>query len=121
MSIIKARTKRVRPNFNIEIVGNYPLYRVKDKVGDWIVVGSLHVYLPDLDVDLRGVHYLHKKKSFHIRLPSRKGEIDGESCLFQIFSFCSGETQALFMKTMKQKLRAFSKTEEFLRKVKEIR
>ena len=45
---------------NVEIVEFYPL-ECKEENG--IVAGTLHVYLIDLDVDLRGI-YVTKNKNF---------------------------------------------------------
>ena len=109
----KARAVPRNQTFKVEIIANYPKYRQKDKQGNWMIVGSCHVYLEDYDIDLRGIHYIWKKGKFHIRFPSKKGEIDGKPCLYLIFSFCSQEKQKLLTQAIKQALREFATTEEY--------
>lgn len=78
-----------------------------------MVIGTIHVYLEDYDVDLRGIHYIWKKGKFHVRFPSRKGVIDDKECQYLIFSFCSAEKQKNLTIAIKQAMREFAKTELF--------
>lgn len=119
--IRKARTVPRDRLFTVEIIANYPKYKTKDKTGKMIVVGTFHAYITELDLDLRGLHYLLKKGKFYLRYPSKKGNIDGEVCEYLIFSFCSAAKQQALTTALKQALSAFSKTEEFDKKVKELR
>lgn len=113
-SFTKAKAAPRNP-FKVEIIANYPKYRQKDDKGNWMVIGTVHVYLEDLDLDLRGIHYIWKKGKFHIRFPSRKGEMDGKECQYLVFSFCSAEKQRLLTQAIKEAMRAFAKTENFER------
>lgn len=94
-------------------MGNYPKYRKKDDSGKWMVVGTFHAYLPDLDLDLRGIHYIYKKGKIFIRYPSKKGIIDNKECDYLVFSFCSNEKQQALTYALKGAMIAFSKTPDF--------
>lgn len=84
-------------------------------------VGTVHIYLPDIDADFRGIHYIWKKNRFHIRFPSRKGVIDDEECQYLVFSFCSAEKQKQLTQAIKEALREFAKTDFFDKHCKDIR
>lgn len=112
-SFTKARTRPRSQMYKVEIIANYPKYRQKDDEGNWMIVGSFHAYLEDFDIDLRGIHYIWKKGKFHIRFPSRVGEVEGKSCLYLIFSFCSADKQNALTQALKEALKKFSLTEEY--------
>lgn len=71
---------------DIEIVEFYEMHRVDEKR---ILQGSLHIYLIDLDVDLRGIMVRKRNDSWFFGLPSLFG-IDPDTkkkVKFPIFSF----------------------------------
>jgi len=75
---------------DIEIVEFYAMERNDEKQ---ILKGSLHVYLPKIDADLRGVIVRKKKDSWFFGLPTLFG-IDpdtGEKVRFPVFTFVSRE------------------------------
>ncbi len=71
---------------NIEIVDFYVMERDDSKKK---LNGSMHVYIVDLDIDLRGLFVTRKNKQIFIYLPTKSG-IDTETkeiVYFPIFSF----------------------------------
>src|SRR5690606_41582822 len=83
----KARPVPRNQTFKVEIIANYPKYRKKDKQGNWMIVGSCHVYLEDYDIDLRGIHYIWNKVKYNIRIHTKKGLIRGRNCFYFICIF----------------------------------
>lgn len=74
----------------LEVVEFYPMERDDEKQ---ILKGSLHVYLPDMDVDLRGVMVRKRKNSWFFGLPTLLG-IDpdtGKKVRFPVFAFVNRE------------------------------
>lgn len=53
---------------NFEIVDFYPLKRDKGELS-----GTVHVYFPDLGLDLRGLLYVQKKDFVHLKFPQGWG------------------------------------------------
>jgi hypothetical protein len=73
---------------NIEIVEFYPLSRDDTKQE---LKGSMHVYLSDFQLDLRGIHVYRKKNYWFFRLP-QQWTVDpdtGEKNFFPVISFVS--------------------------------
>lgn len=72
----------------IEIVEFYPFDKQKHNTFE----GSLHIYICDLEMDIRGIHmYRDPKKKWHVIMPYRMG-IDQETkkkCRFPIINFTS--------------------------------
>lgn len=71
----------------IEIVEFYPT----ELKGKKTYQGTLHIYLIDHEIDIRGIAVFKDKKKWFFQLP-RKWEIDkdsGEKVFFPIFSFTS--------------------------------
>jgi len=60
-------------NQSFEIVGFYPA-KTKDKK----FVGTLHAYLPEADIDFRGINVFRKGKGFFYKLPE-KFQLDPET------------------------------------------
>lgn len=82
----------------LEIVEFYPILNdFKNK----ILKGTLHIYFPDWDIDLRGFYVL-KKGDKWIFLTPTKTQIDqetGEKVQYPVFSFAKPET---FKKLLKE-------------------
>ena len=70
----------------VEVVEFYPTEKDDSKQ---ILKGSLHVYLPDMDVDLRGVMVRKRKDSWYFGLPSLFGKDPetGKMVRFPVFAF----------------------------------
>lgn len=68
----------------IEIVNFYPAVREDNKQ---FLQGSLHVYLYDLDIDLRGVFISKKKDYWYFSLPLKIAKDDGQTVKYPIVSF----------------------------------
>lgn len=87
---------------NIEVVEFYPIEKDDKKQS---LKGSLHVYLIDLGLDLRGIFVLKKKDTWVFRLPYRKG-IDSDTkqpVTYPIFSFMKPEMNKELMKAIREK------------------
>lgn len=55
---------------NVELIGLYPLPPGKNKKTP---LATAHVYLPDLDLDIRGIGVFYSEGKYFIRLPHSKG------------------------------------------------
>jgi len=73
----------------VEVVGIYPEKNHKS------VYATYHVYLCDLDIDLRGGRIFKTKKSWFVQLPQAYGtdEEDGKVTSFPVLSFANKETE----------------------------
>lgn len=79
----------------VEIVEFYPIERNDEKQ---TLFGSLHVYLVDIEVDLRGIQVKKRKNSWFFGLPSMVNldQETKERVRFPVFAFVSREkTDAL--------------------------
>lgn len=75
---------------NIEIVEFYPFQR-DDKRGK--MKGSLHIYIVDDDIDLRGVYVIKNRDNWFFGLPQQKG-VDNETkqpVRYPVFSYMTRE------------------------------
>ena len=84
---------------NIEIVGFYPLVFDKKKP---FLEGTLHIYIIDLDIDIRGIYVINQKKRWIFRMPHKR-TIDSdtkESVGYPIFSFTNAERNAFLLKAI---------------------
>ena len=91
---------------NIEIVEFYPLERDDKKQ---TLKGSLHVYLIDLGVDLRGVFVNKKKNSWFLSPPHMFGKDPetGEKVRFPVFSYVNQEKEKELKKGIREKGREY--------------
>lgn len=77
---------------NIEIVGFYPS---KKKKKENLIQGTLHIYLIDYEIDIRGIISCKNKKKWLFFLPN-KFSLDNEEnerVIYPIFSFSNIEKQ----------------------------
>jgi hypothetical protein len=73
--------------------------------------GSLHVYLIDYDIDLRGISIIKKKNHWLVFMPRRTG-IDPdtkEKVYYPLLSFTNFEKQKLFLTQLRKELPEFYK------------
>jgi hypothetical protein len=87
---------------DIEIVEFYPTKRDDKKQ---MLKGTLHVYLPEIKADLRGVIVVKEKKSWYFGMPVRFGTDTetGESVRFPMFSFIDREKNKELIKLIIEK------------------
>ena len=91
---------------NIEIVEFYknPIY----KKGSYI--GTLHVYLTDFDMDLRGIKLFSKKGYIHINLPTGKTkDTDGTWVMYTFISFTNKERCRELVSVIREAIPKFMK------------
>lgn len=87
---------------NIEVVEFYPIERNDKKE---VLKGTLHVYLIDLALDIRGIFVSKKKNFWHFYMPHQKG-IDQDTSKpvkYPIFSFMKPEQNKNFLKVVREK------------------
>lgn len=87
---------------DIEVVEFYTMERDDEKQ---ILKGSLHVYLPEIDADLRGVMVRKRKDSWFFGLPTLFGiDPDTEKKVkFPVFAFVSREKTDELKKLIREK------------------
>lgn len=96
---------------NIEIIEFYPSSDKKRKE-----IGSLHIYLPDLKLDIRGISVFKNAKHWFFQIPYRFGEEfteEGRQVQYPIVCFNSPDMEKDFRATVIEKGRAF--VEEWLK------
>ncbi len=85
----------------IEIVEYYPFPRPRGSL-----LGSLHVYLCDFDIDYRGILVFLSKdgKTILYRSPAQQGKdpYTGQVCYYPFLSFTNKETNKAMMKAVKK-------------------
>lgn len=70
--------------------------------------GSLHVYLIDWDMDLRGIQCFVKKGQLHIKMPFIKtSSSDGNGLNFPVVDFTNQDRKKNLMDSIKINLKAF--------------
>lgn len=103
----------------VEIIANYPMKKLKINNAE-VITGTLHIYLEDYDIDLRGIYYTVKNGKFFIRYASKKGNMNGNLCDYLVFSFNSQEKQKELTKSILIALYEYAETSEYSRKVHRI-
>lgn len=91
---------------NIEIVAFYQ--HEKDDAKQTLF-GTLHVYLVDYDIDLRGVFVSRRKDAWFFSLPSRPGfdQATGKAIRYPCITFKSREKQNELIDAIREKGRAY--------------
>lgn len=99
--------------WKIEVVAHYPRERKKKKA--FVEEkGTIHLYIENLDLDLRGIFYVIKGKKTWIYFPDRKGKDDnGNICNFTVYNFTSHQRQKSFIQAIHKAIQRFSNTLEF--------
>ena len=85
----------------IEVVEFYPFYRMDDLER---IAGTLHVYLIDLEMDIRGILFKKHKDRWFFHMPHSKA-IDPETnkCeKFPIITFTDNEKNRALMKSIRE-------------------
>ncbi len=98
---------------NIEIVEFYPKKTNPKKKTNFL--GTMHVYLVDDHIDIRGVSVVMLKDRYFFRLPHLPG-FDGEKRVFYpIFNFTSPEKQKDFFASL------IKTAGDFMRKIERVK
>jgi hypothetical protein len=90
----------------IEIVEFYETFRDEEK---HTLKGTLHIYLVDLQLDLRGLQVLVEKKFWRINIPHQRGKDPdtGEIVQYPVFAFMDREKTRQLIDLMRKKGREF--------------
>jgi hypothetical protein len=88
----------------IEIVNFYPTVREDNKQ---FLQGSLHVYIVDLGIDLRGVFVSKKKDFWYFSLPMRIAKDDGKTVKYPIMSFRDRDKTNQLLQIIKEQGKPF--------------
>lgn len=78
-------------------------------------IGTLHVYLPNIELDIRGIDVLKRGKMMFFNLPHRNAW-DSEAEMrvgYPIISFCNPEKSKQFKVTLRQKALEFMKNHDW--------
>jgi len=91
---------------NVEIVDFYPCIAIKKHS---VIVGTIHVYLKDFDIDLRGIRVINLKNRYSIQLrcDCTTDTEDGSKVRYPIFSFQNKETGKDLMDSIRDELNIF--------------
>jgi len=73
--------------------------------------GSLHIYLFDFGIDIRGMECHVKGSSIIVRFPTFKTQYEGKLVKFPIVEFTDPDVKANVIASIKIKLRSFIKSE----------
>ncbi len=95
----------------IEVVGFYPNSK-KSKGG---CIGTLHIYLVDLDMDVRGVCVVKNGSKYYFFLPQRLST-DGTNIRYPVMNFTNVEKHKAFVKDLRAVGTAFMIEEEKVKK-----
>lgn len=89
----------------VEVIAFYPRKIELPK----LIEGTMHLYLEELDIDLRGVLIRYLNKKIIIRIPYGKGKdtITGEECAFSVFSFANKMKNLDMIKSIKEEARKY--------------
>lgn len=90
----------------IEIVEFYPIKKDKHTF-----IGTMHIYILDLDVDLRGIFVSRKEDRWFFRLPQKKAIENGKEVFYPIFSFTSREKYGELLDAVKLEGKKYIKKE----------
>lgn len=89
----------------IEIIEYYPDIKKKKDV---IFSGTLHVFLEEFGIDLKGIQVKRTKKGFFINLPSRWGKLDnGQDCLYPLISFADRRKHKDMVSSIREEARNY--------------
>lgn len=91
---------------NLEIVEFYPERRDDDK---GILEGSMRIGLPDLGIQILGVHVKKKGDSCLFRMPDKFmiSEVTGKRMYYPVFTFDSNENKIKLMEKLKEKAKEY--------------
>jgi hypothetical protein len=95
---------------NIEIIEFFEDERDDKKQ---VLRGTLHAYLPDLGIDLRGIVVKKRKDSWYISLPTKVGKDheSGEPVLYPVISFTDRTKTAEMINVIRTKGKEFVEKE----------
>jgi hypothetical protein len=85
-------------NMKIEVVEFYPMQKPEK---DWI--GTMHIYIIDLDLDIRGIHVLQKKDRYIFRMPSKFSMENEKKQWFPVISFTNPKKNTLLFQELRKK------------------
>ncbi len=102
--------------WKIQVIANYPLIPKRGKKPK-CESGTLHIKwtIDELELELRGIFYSaqRKNKKIWVRMPDKRGEIEGERCDFPIVALTNKEERNYFNKILKKAFKEFMKTSKF--------
>jgi len=81
----------------IEIIEYYPIKTTNKKS---LRVGTMHVYIENLDLDVRGIDVIKAKNSYIFHFPSRISVENGKKVRYPVISFANKATQDKIKKVL---------------------
>ena len=101
---------------NIEVVEFYETLREDHKQ---ILKGTLHVYLIDCQIDLRGIHVSKQKGFWFFRIPHQwtLNEV-GEKLFYPVMSFIDKESNLMLMNLIREKGKEYIEQNYLFKQIK---
>lgn len=81
---------------NVEIVEFYPFPK-KEKS---LFIGTIHVYMTDKKIDIRGISVIKKKKKFWFQMPMLRAIDEGKVVFFPVLEFLEANEKKEFFKIL---------------------
>jgi len=81
-----------------EIVAFYETHRDDKKA---LLSGTLHIRLPELGIELRGIRVQKKKDFFRVALPHGKAVSDGKDVFYPCITFTDREKTKAFLEELR--------------------
>lgn len=78
-----------------------------------IETGSFHILINEWHLDIRGIFYVKCAHKVFVRMPEKKGVLDGEKCEFPIINFRNKNDQKIFVKNLGIEFGKFMKTPKY--------
>ena len=82
----------------IEVIEFYPNDKKDSKV-----LGSMHVYVEDLDLDIRGILFIKHKDKWIVRMPHKRYIDDGKTKMFPVVAFTNRVKMEEMLDQIKEK------------------
>ncbi len=103
-------------NIRVRILHNYPRTKKRNKRNEWVETGSLHLYvkLESWEFDLRGIFYVLCKGKVWIKMPTKKGVLNGKDCEFPITDIRDKEQKAGIMRLLQGCFLGFMKSTDYV-------
>lgn len=85
---------------DIEIVDFYP-DTTKDQKKQ--KCGTMHIYIPSLDLDVRGILFIQHKNSWVIRMPHKQAIDEGKKVFYPVISFTNIDKMKKLLTQIREK------------------
>lgn len=97
--------------YTYDVINIFPKHVKKETL---CYIGSAHIYINELDIDIRGVYFRKKKDAYWVLLPTKKTIDQNTNKLieFPVMQFASKERNNKFKEDIKKALITYAKNNE---------